>query len=281
MKDGYIKLSRKFFTSIIWKTARTFNESEAWIDLIQSARFEPSETMSRVGGREITYGRGQYPASIRFLSTKWKWSERKVRSFLKSLQKQSMIEYSCSQGMNLITLVNYDKYNPLSDTANDTASDTLNSLTKKELCEIVTQQVTQRLTQQEEKRHSSDTKNNKEKNNNKETIPKGIAKKDELSLSHPQKTKVLEKKLYDELIPFVPTYGAEMIRAFYDYWTEPNKSKTNVRYNLEKTWDTKRRLSTWSKRDYGNRKTDTTSQDRARSAANLIQRLSEENELEK
>jgi len=40
-----------------------------------------------------------------------------------------------------------------------------------------------------------------------------------------------------------------MIRAFYDYWTEPNKSNTQFRKELEKTWDTERRLSTWAKND--------------------------------
>ena len=35
---------------------------------------------------------------------------------------------------------------------------------------------------------------------------------------------------------------------FISYWTEPNRSKTKVRFEMEKTWDTKRRLSTWEKR---------------------------------
>lgn len=38
-------------------------------------------------------------------------------------------------------------------------------------------------------------------------------------------------------------------KEFIDYWTEPNKSKTKMRFELEKTWDTKRRLQTWIKRD--------------------------------
>ncbi len=34
---------------------------------------------------------------------------------------------------------------------------------------------------------------------------------------------------------------------FIDYWTEYNKSKTKMRFELERTWDTKRRLKTWTK----------------------------------
>lgn len=58
MDKGYIMLSRKFFTNDIWQAARAYNESEAWLDLIQSARFEATDTIECIGGREITYGRG-------------------------------------------------------------------------------------------------------------------------------------------------------------------------------------------------------------------------------
>jgi hypothetical protein len=44
-------------------------------------------------------------------------------------------------------------------------------------------------------------------------------------------------------------YPEQMRIAFFDYWTEPNKSKTKLRFELEKTWDTKRRLNTWASRD--------------------------------
>jgi len=53
-------------------------------------------------------------------------------------------------------------------------------------------------------------------------------------------------KFADTLKPFVEKYGKEMIRAFYDYWVEPNKSNTKFRQELQKTWDLKRRLETWS-----------------------------------
>ena len=38
-----------------------------------------------------------------------------------------------------------------------------------------------------------------------------------------------------------------MLEAFTDYWTEPNRSKTKLRYELQPTFDIKRRLATWSK----------------------------------
>lgn len=56
-------------------------------------------------------------------------------------------------------------------------------------------------------------------------------------------------KFYESLVPFVETYGKEMVREFYDYWTEPNKSGTRMRFELERTWSLSRRLGTWAKRD--------------------------------
>jgi len=40
-----------------------------------------------------------------------------------------------------------------------------------------------------------------------------------------------------------------IIDEFISYWTEPNKSKTKMRFELERTWDTKRRLQTWIRND--------------------------------
>ena len=51
------------------------------------------------------------------------------------------------------------------------------------------------------------------------------------------------------LIPFKQTYSINMLKSFYDYWTEPNHSKTKMRFELEKTFDIERRLKTWSKRE--------------------------------
>ena len=61
---------------------------------------------------------------------------------------------------------------------------------------------------------------------------------------------------YQSLFPFVGQYPKEMVRAFYDYWSELNKSGTKMRYELERTWELPRRLATWANRERMPSKTD-------------------------
>jgi hypothetical protein len=57
-----------------------------------------------------------------------------------------------------------------------------------------------------------------------------------------------EKEFREELSAYTGLYGADMILAFFNYWTERNKSGTRLRFELEKTWETGKRLVTWSNR---------------------------------
>ena len=73
------------------------------------------------------------------------------------------------------------------------------------------------------------------------------------------KCKEREKSFEQSLVPFVITRGGiyqpQMIRAFFNYWTERNKSGTKMRFELEKTWETSKRLATWAnnEKEYGKR----------------------------
>ena len=59
-----------------------------------------------------------------------------------------------------------------------------------------------------------------------------------------------EKVFEQSLVPFVISRGGiyqpAMIRAFFNYWTERNKSGTKMRFELERTWETSKRLATWA-----------------------------------
>jgi DNA-binding transcriptional regulator YhcF (GntR family) len=240
---GFIKLSRKFFSNDMWNEARTFSSCEAWLDLIQSARFEATPRKESIGGREVSYTRGQYPASIRFLAKRWLWSERKVRTFLSRLKKEGMIETNVMQGMSIITLCKYEEYNS-GDTVSDTGDDTDIHHEINELKDLVTQLTTQQVTQPPEKRHTGDTNTKKEKIY-KETTTNVVVKKDAAKAA----TLTRKKSFYQSLVPFVDKYPKAMIRAFFDYWSELNKSGTKMRFELEKTWELSKRLVTWANRE--------------------------------
>ena len=256
MDKGFIKLSRTFFDNEIWQAARAYNESEAWLDLIQSARFEASETCSRFGSCDVVYTRGQYPASIRFLARKWNRSEYWVRSFLSRLIKSKMITTDDTQGITVITLVNYDKYNSCQDDSHTpfhTAFHTPNEVDMIALQEIVTQLSAQQLAQLGLS-HTSRTNTKKGKNNtsiNKETSSDEEAKKKEVSSVADKSAPVSERaqRFYNSLIPYVEKYGREMVREFYDYWTEMGPNDRKMKFEMVKLnkFDPKRRLATWKR----------------------------------
>lgn len=82
----------------------------------------------------------------------------------------------------------------------------------------------------------------------------------ELSKKDAAKAATLKRKeeFKISLSSYVEKYGKEMIRAFFNYWSELNKSETRMRYEMQKTWEVGLRLVTWAKNEkpqYG--KTDT------------------------
>lgn len=70
-------------------------------------------------------------------------------------------------------------------------------------------------------------------------------------ISNKQKveSKKIEERMTDfelAVMEFNGEYPKEMLDAFWNYWSEPNQPKTKMRMELEQTWDTKKRLKTWS-----------------------------------
>lgn len=113
-----------------------------------------------------------------------------------------------------------------------------------------------------------------------------------------KRTEVVPKKPLKErqhdfglsLTPYIDVNGGkypkEMIRAFYDYWSEPNQAQTRMKCEMMDTWSTAGRLATWARKDknfnlktnQGNRYEQRNSevQQRAAGAAALIAQLEAE-----
>ncbi len=265
MDDGYIMLSRRFFASEKWQAARAFSDCEAWIDLIQSARFEASPTTSRIGCYEVTWNRGQYPASNRFLAKKWGRSEQWVKSFLGKLKREKMITTDNSQGVNVITLTNYDKYNggAVVNPPCNPPYNPLNALTDNELQTLATHLLTHLATHLPKQQPTSNPNNKKEEEYKELSNTPNVV----LERKKAAEAATLSRKenFGRSLIPYVDKYGKEMIREFFEYWTEMNKSKSKMRFEQQPTWETSKRLATWAKRDKNYAKDTGRHEDRRRS----------------
>ncbi len=111
MTFGYIPLSRKYFHHEFWNEKRIFHRSEAWLDLIRMASYQGERIA--VDNRGINLKRGELIASIRFLAHRWQWSVNRVQRFLKYLEKEGMIKKRIDQGISVISLCNYVRYNVL------------------------------------------------------------------------------------------------------------------------------------------------------------------------
>jgi hypothetical protein len=108
---GFIQINRKLFDHFLWKENRVFSKAEAWIDLIQLVSYTRNNN-SMIGGVKVEWGRGQFPVSYSFLSQRWNWSVSKVRAFLTMLRNSNQINTKTTSVTTILTLCNYDTYNP-------------------------------------------------------------------------------------------------------------------------------------------------------------------------
>jgi len=82
-------------------------------------------------------------------------------------------------------------------------------------------------------------------------IGKDTERESAASAPHPAVDFFENKERHEEIVQFLVTKGAsqdaarEEVRKFVDYWTEPNKSGSKVRWQAERFFDIKRRLATW------------------------------------
>lgn len=168
----------------------------------------------------IVEHRGQFLTSFGKLSTIIGAGKQVVRTCLSKLIKMQLIEVNTERLYSIITICNYDDY--------------------------------------------FEAEVNKPKNElkNEDTKPAEAPKEDKPKKTKEEIATATEKrkeKFYQELVPYVATYGKDMIRKFYDYWSETNKSKTRMRCETEKTWDLNLRLQNWARRnkDFGTKQSGT------------------------
>lgn len=212
---AYIQIDRKLFNHFLWTENRVWSKFEAWIDLIQLVSYtEKNERI--INGVLITWGRGEFPVSYSFLSQRWNWSAQRTRGYMQLLKNNKQVNTRTTSVATILTLCNYDQYNPKQQ------ADKL---------EITSETTSGR---QADGKRTAIIKEDKE--------DKKIKKEEELKVrALIFKNQILE---FQNQYPAVPT-----LKKFYEYWSEPNKSKTKMRFELQQTWELSRRLATWASRD--------------------------------
>lgn len=108
---AFITIDRKVFEHFLWTERRPKTKFEAWLDLIRLVSFT-DENELLINGVLIKWGRGQYPISYSFLADRWIWSIQKVRGYVIMLKNNKQIITKTTGQTTILTLCNYDEYNP-------------------------------------------------------------------------------------------------------------------------------------------------------------------------
>jgi hypothetical protein len=113
--QGWFAVDRAIWDHVAFAD-ETFSEREAFLSLVSDAAYTPWKV--RIGSDAVEIQRGQLSHSLRFMATKWKWPEPRVRRYLERLKKHGIIlmevwSKNDARGdarQTVITICNYEKY---------------------------------------------------------------------------------------------------------------------------------------------------------------------------
>lgn len=236
MCNGWIKLHRKILD---WEWFTSPSTLQLFIYLLLRANKEDKKW------RGILIKRGQLVTSVATISEETKLSTQQVRTSLNRLKSTNEITSKTTNRFTLVTVCKYESY---------------------QLYEEVEQQTKQQALQQTNNKQITNKqqqlKNNKNiRNNKKESILTNV-RIDEKATDAPvvattttDYMELRKEKFYQSLVPYVAKYGKDMVRAFYDYWTEKTYGGRKMRFEKQQAFEISKRLATWQKHDlsYANR----------------------------
>ena len=217
---GWIKLHRKLQDSDMFKNL-TSKQRDVMIQLIFLANHEPHEWEWK--GKIFKVKRGQCITSIDGIKERCAndVSFQNIRTALVKLEKWQFLTNESTKTGRLITVLNYDRYQ---DKDIDANKDTNRQPTD---------------SQQTANKQLTSNKKNKEglKNDKEYKIQQNLIKK--------------ELEFQKEAMTFSDKYSVEMIENFVRCWTEKNKAKTKLRFEIPPTFEISKRLATWKRNNYG------------------------------
>ncbi|MDX8340550.1 hypothetical protein SLH46_15225 [Draconibacterium sp. IB214405] len=213
--EGWVKLHRKLLGKPIWLNS-TPEQKTILMTLLMLANHQESEW--DWGGQKFRVSPGQFVTSLDSIVIKSGKgvSVKNVRTALKRFESLGFLANKVTKHGRIITILNWDTYQ-LKDEQGGKASGKAAAKLRQTGGETV-------------------APNNNEKND--KNKKKDLAER--------------KKDFASALQQFQNKYGSDMLKNFFDYWTEPNPSGKKMRMEMEKTWDTARRLNRWNKNSYSN-----------------------------
>lgn len=206
MQEGWIKIRRSILGWEWWDKPEMV---VLYLYILSSANIEDTLWHGKV------IKRGQFVTSLSSIERDCpKLTKKIIRTCLKRFKDAGKICIDSTNNHSVITVCEYEEYNCTDNVLSPQTEEKAQAENNLEIppTQLEKKQSTQKKSQEEIK----------------------------------QATEKRAKDFYNSLIPFVATYGKEMVREFYDYWSEPNKSQSRLRFEQERTWDLNRRLVRWS-----------------------------------
>ena len=216
---GWISLHRKILGNPVLSHSRVYSRFEAFLYLLLNANHKDADVV--VGVKLYKVKKGEMITSQMKLCKKFKWGNTKLRNFLKLLQEADMIKVKTEKNLTYVSISNYVTYQD-------------NQIGSKPLA----------THKQTGSNLEANTNNNVNNDNNDNNVNKRKEK--------------FTNKVLAEVLKHKPMIEPSIIEAFTDYWTEMNRSRTKMKFELQQTFEISRRLKTWINNDFGSDKKNTT-----------------------
>ena len=220
--DGYIKIYRKLLE---WEWYSDGNVLRLFLHLLLNANFRPSRF------RGIDLPTGTLVTSIESLSAMLNLTNQQIRTAMKKLESTHEINRQITNKFTIITICKWESYQ-----CENNAEQQANN---------------KQITNKQQTNNKQITTEEEYKNVRKKECIIDCSCENSQPTDQPKKIQTLEerqKEFYDDVAQYVGKYEREMLRAFYDYWCEPNQKNTKMRKELERSWSTGGRLATWYRR---------------------------------
>lgn len=262
--QGHAKIYSDIRKHPIVGMIRPLSHFEAWVWLLLELQSEDKIRSFKIGksDRSINCPAGTVTHSLRFFAKAWGWSHQKVMRYLRMLQDHEQVKISNVRGFTQIYITNWQRYWSSEITVPEFYKNgsTDNKNYKNDYKKVEQRRTTIRTAEVAENNNSYEKECYSDEPQN---VPNSIyntlssnntstSNKEKVKLTKEEKRALLDQRaklFWQELDLFKTKYKSDLILEFWYYWTEPNRSLSKIKFEMEKTWDLNRRLIAWKSRE--------------------------------